>query len=269
MFSVYQNVIVPFDGSLSARAALAPAADLAWRCGGRVVIVNNTDASDKASRDALKSRAMSMSGADVDFWVDLDHTIGCALVEAARFRDDPIVCMPVRTKMSGWRRKPTLSGTTAEVLLDAPAPVLVIGPETDVSSGLGMTEILVALDGSAASEQILPLAVEWAKTLKLRVVLAGVVRAGAGGQDTHPAETGYLRGHLAKVARELPDVSFELVEAVDPATGLCARLAEQPGMIIAMSTHGRSGVNGQPLGRVSQAVMLRSPRPILFMRPRG
>src|SRR5262245_7669669 len=72
--AVFQNVIVPFDGSLPARAALAPAADLAWRCGGRIVIVNNTDASDKASRDALKSRAMSMSGADVDFWVDVDHT---------------------------------------------------------------------------------------------------------------------------------------------------------------------------------------------------
>ncbi len=195
--------------------------------------MNNTDASDTASRDALKSRAMSMSGADVDFWVDSIIRSGGPLVEARSIPRRPVVCIPVRTKMSGWRRKPTLSGTTAEVLLDAPAPVLVIGPETDVSSGLGMTEILVALDGSAASEQILPIAVEWAKTLKLRIVLAGVVRDGAGGQETHPAETGYLRGHLAKVAREIPDASFELVEAVDPATGLCARLAEQPGMTIA------------------------------------
>jgi nucleotide-binding universal stress UspA family protein len=265
---VYQNVIVPFDGSLPARAALAPAADLAWRCGGRIVVVNNTEASDSASRDALKSRAMSMSGADVDFWVDLDHSIGRAVIEVARYRDDPVVCIPVRTKTSGWRRKPTLGRMAAEVLLEAPAPVLVIGPEADVSTGLGMSEVVVALDGSADSEQILPIAVDWAKALKLRIVLAGVVRAGAGGQESHTAETGYLRGHLAKVAREVPDATFELIEAVDPATGLCGRLAQRADTIIAMSTHGRSGVNDKPLGRVSQAVMLRSPRPILFVRPR-
>lgn len=269
MSAVYQNVIVPFDGSLSARAALAPAADLAWRCGGRIVIVNNTEASDDASRDALKSRAMSMSGADVDFWVDLDHSIGRAVVEAARFRDDPVVCVPVRTKVSGLRRKPTLTAMAAEVLIDAPAPVLVIGPEADVSSGLGMSELLVALDGSAASEQILPVAVDWAKALKLQIVLAGVVREGAGGQGVHASETSYLRGHLAKVAREVPDASFELIEAIDPASGLCAQLAERHGAIAAMSTHGRSGLNSKPLGRVSQAVMLRSPRPVLFLRPRG
>ena len=95
------------------------------------------------------------------------------------------------------------------------------------------------------------------------------MRAGAGGHETHKAETAYLRGHLAKVAREVPDASCELIEAVDPATGLCERLAERVDTIIAMSTHGRSGVNDKPLGRVSQTVMLRSPRPILFVRPRG
>jgi nucleotide-binding universal stress UspA family protein len=268
MCAVYQNVIVPFDGSLPARAALAPAADLAWRCGGRIVIVNNTDASDKASRGALKSRAMSMSGADVDFWVDTDHSIGHAVVEAAKFRDDPVVCIPVRAKTSGLRRKPTLSAMAAEVLLQAPCPVLVIGPETDVSSGLGMAEVLVALDGSVASEQVLPVATAWARDLKLRIVLVGVVREGAGGEQSHTAETGYLRGHLTKVAREVPDAAFELIEAVDPATGLCSRLA-QNGAVVAMSTHGRSGVDGKPLGSVSQAVLLRSPRPMLFVRPRG
>ena len=74
MGGVYENVIVAFDGSGQGRAALAPAGDLAWRCGAKIVIVNNTDASDRASREALKTRAMSLSGADVDFWVDLDHT---------------------------------------------------------------------------------------------------------------------------------------------------------------------------------------------------
>ena len=267
--TLYQNVIVPFDGSLPARAALAPAADLAWRCGGRIVIVNNTDASDRASRDALKARAMSMSGADVDFWVDTGHSVGRAVIDAAEFRADPIVCIPVRMKTTGLRRKPVLQAMAAEVLREAPAPVLVIGPETDTGRGLAMAEIIVSLDGSEASEVVLPVAVAWARELKLRLALVGVVREGAGGQDGHESETAYLRSHLATVADEVPDASFELIEAVDPATGLIARLSRTPDAVVAMSTHGRSGVDDTPLGSVARSVMLASSRPLLFVRPPG
>ena len=35
---------------------------------------------------------MSMSGADVDFWVDADHDLGDALLQAARFRSRPMIC---------------------------------------------------------------------------------------------------------------------------------------------------------------------------------
>ena len=93
MAVVYENVIVPFDGTQPGRAALAPAADLAWRCGARIVIVNNTEVSDTASRSALKTRAMSMSGSDVDFWVDVHHDLGEALVEASKFRSNPMICI--------------------------------------------------------------------------------------------------------------------------------------------------------------------------------
>jgi nucleotide-binding universal stress UspA family protein len=269
MSAVYENVIVPFDGSLPARAALAPAADLAWRCGARIVIVNNTEASDQKSRKALKSRAMSMSGADVDFWVDAGTSIGHAVVEAARYRDRAVICLPVRRKSGGLRRRPTLSAVAAEVLVESPVPVLVIGPEADVSRGLPLSELVVALDGSSESEQVLPLAVDWAQDLKLRLMLAGVVSDDAGGPDSHTAERAYLQGHVERVSDRVRDATAELIEAVDPATGLYAELERREDAVIAMSTHGRSGVDGRPLGSVSLGVLLRSPRAVLFLRPRG
>ena len=67
---MYQHVIVPFDGTLEARAVLAPAADLAWRCGAKVVIVSTTAIDDDVVQDLLKSQAIAKSGADIDFWVD-------------------------------------------------------------------------------------------------------------------------------------------------------------------------------------------------------
>lgn len=267
--ALYENVIVPFDGSLPAGAALAPAADLAWRCGARLVIVNNTEVSDRASRDALKARAISMSGPDVDFWVDTEGSVGEAVVRAAEHRAAPVVCLPVRAKASGLRRKPVLQAMAAQVLRHAPAPVLVLGPATEVGQGLPMAEVVVSLDGSSASEQVLSLAVAWARAFELRLSLVGVVRDGAGGEEGHRAETTYLEEHLARVRGEVPDASFELIEAVDPCTGLVERLRRGDDAIVAMSTHGRSGVDDSPLGSVAQAVLVRSSRPMLFARPPG
>ena len=62
MQAVYDNVIVPFDGAMSGRVALAPAADLAWRCGARVVIVNQLQA-DIAKLTAKASGRFGASAA--------------------------------------------------------------------------------------------------------------------------------------------------------------------------------------------------------------
>src|SRR5690349_17491647 len=124
MHAVYDNVIVPFDGALSGRVALAPAADLAWRCGARVVIVNNTEVQSTDAQAALKSRAMSMSGADVDFWVDTDHDLGGALLEAAKYRDRPLICMAMRGKPS-LRKRFSLPPMAEQVFKETQVPVMV------------------------------------------------------------------------------------------------------------------------------------------------
>src|SRR4051812_45888348 len=161
MAPVYENVIVPFDGTQPGRAALAPAADLAWRCGARIVIVNNTEVSDTASRAALKTRAMSMSGADVDFWVDVNHGLGDAIVEASKFRANPLVCIAMKAK-PGIRKRFALTPLAEDVFRDIDVPVLVIGPNAETSRGLPLVEIVASLDGSPASEQILRLSAAWA-----------------------------------------------------------------------------------------------------------
>lgn len=262
MTAVYDNVIVPFDGALSGRVALAPAADLAWRCGARVVIVNNTDVQSDEAQAALKSRAMSMSGADVDFWVDATHDLGGALLEAARFRTRPIVCMALRGK-AGLLKKFSLSPTAEQVFRGTSVPVMVIGPNCDTSRGLPMLEVVASLDGSVASEQILPLAVEWARSLKLPLVLVGVVAANREG--SHAGEIEYLEGHTRALRAEVPDTSYELIEASDAAEGLVAFLRRHEDAVLCMSTHGRSKGRGI-LGNVALGVIGGSPRAVVLAR---
>jgi len=263
---VYENVIVPFDGSAQGRGALAPAGDLAWRCGAKIVIVNNTDASDRASREALKSRAMSLSGADVDFWVDLEHSLGRALVEAAKFRPNPILCISVKGKPGGLLKgkRFALPPIAEEVLRDAPVPVLVVGPETDISRGLPLTELVVSTDGSEAAEDVFELGVEFAQALKLKFMLVGVVHESA--EDTD-GERAYLEEKVASLRGQIPEVRYELIKATDPASGLVSFMNSREDAILAMSTHGRSGVNRSPLGSVAGKVLAQSQRALLFRRP--
>lgn len=263
---MYENVIVPFDGTNAGRIALAPAADLAWRCGARLVIVNNTDASDKASRAAIKSKAMTLSGADVDFWVDLDHSLGLALVEAAKFRAKPIICISVQGKPGGLLRPKrwSLPQLADEVLSASPAPMLVIGPGADAGRGLPLAEIVAATDGSPASEEIIPTAVSWAQELKLKFTLAGVVHSDA---EDVSGEEEYLASQVAAVRDAVPDARFELLRAGDPASGLLAYLRDHDDTLLAMTTHGRSGAGRATLGSVAERVMEESPRAVLLQRP--
>lgn len=262
MAAVYDNVIVPFDGALSGRVALAPAADLAWRCGARVVIVNNTDVQSDEAQAAVKSRAMSMSGADVDFWVDATHDLGHALLEAARFRTRPIICMALRAK-AGLLKKFSLTPIAEHVFRGASVPVMVIGPNCDTSRGLPMLEVVAALDGSVASEQILPLAVEWARSLKLPLVLVGVVAVNREGSNAGEIE--YLEGHTEALRREVPDTTYELIEASDAAEGLIGFLRDREDAVLCMSTHGRSKGRGI-LGNVALGVIGGSPRAVVLAR---
>jgi nucleotide-binding universal stress UspA family protein len=263
MHAVYDNVIVPFDGALSGRVALAPAADLAWRCGARVVIVNNTDAQSSDAQAAIKSRAMSMSGADVDFWVDTNHDLGGALLEAARFRTRPLICMALRGKPT-LRKRFSLPPMAEQVFKGAEVPVMVIGPNCDTSRGLPMLEVVASLDGSVASERILPLAAAWARSLKLSLVLVGVVAANKGG--SHAGELQYLEGHATALRDEVPDTTFELVEAADASEGLVGFLRRHEDAVLCMSTHGRSKGRGL-LGNVALSVIGASPRAVVLARP--
>lgn len=264
MTAVYENVIVPFDGTQPGRAALAPAADLAWRCGARIVIVNNTEVSDTASRAALKTRAMSMSGSDVDFWVDVHHDLGEALVEASKFRSNPMICIALKGK-SGLRKRFSLSPLAEQVFKGAEVPVMVIGPNTDTSRGLPMIELVVSLDGSAVSEQILRPAVDLARSLKLKLILVGVVADSTPGP--HTGELDYLRAHAAATRSQVPETSFELISASDPVTGLCDFMDAHEDAVLCMNTHGRSGNAKALLGSTALGVIGRNTRATLLAKP--
>lgn len=259
-----RHVIVPYDGILENRAAIAPAADLAWRCGAKLVAVSTTDIDDEVVQALLKSQAIAKSGADADFWVDPGLEIGAALLEAARHRSDPVICLATRHRASGvLRKKTSTTPLPVDVLRHAECPILVIGPEVDVSRGLPFTALYVPVDDSFDSRRGALLAAEWARTFRVSVHLLAMVSPGAGESGPSPVVAALHQ----MVAERAPGIRLDLVETARPAAALAAIAGEDPDGVVMLGSAG--GDEREPLGAFAAEVVATSRRAVVFAPPAG
>jgi nucleotide-binding universal stress UspA family protein len=138
--------------------------------------------------------------------------------------------------------------------------------------------ILVALDGSRLSENVLPYTRFLAKRLQISVTLLRV----ASPQSQNPMSTAerVLPGdvaadasrtfcnYLKKVADSFPKPStVDCIVAVgDPAEVIVDRAGTDIGTLIIMGTHGISGVRRWLLGSVAEKVLQMTTNPLLLVR---
>jgi len=140
------------------------------------------------------------------------------------------------------------------------------------------TKILVPLDGSRTSERALPFARVLAGTLKLPVELLEVVDVSAVSAQAANEKASYLdaliaegeresREHLKMIAADFPGSKVSCtVERGKPADVIIERAAADQGTLIAMATHGRSGVNRWVMGSVAEKVLRGSESTMFLVR---
>ena len=140
------------------------------------------------------------------------------------------------------------------------------------------TKLLIPLDGSRTSEKVLPFARALAATLKLPVELLEVVDVSAVSAHIASDKARYLdaliaegeresREHLKTVAGEFPGSKVSCtVERGKPADAIIERAAADKGTLIAMATHGRSGVNRWVMGSVAEKVLRGSESTMFLVR---
>jgi nucleotide-binding universal stress UspA family protein len=135
--------------------------------------------------------------------------------------------------------------------------------------------ILVPLDGSQAAESVLPYVERIAGATKARVLLlAAVDRPRDWGDETggdlkgerHEAGS-YLRRLQARLTSGTSsDVECEVVSS-EPAAAILDTSERQHPDLIAMTTHGRSGVTRWVLGSVAGKLLHATHTPLLLVRP--
>jgi nucleotide-binding universal stress UspA family protein len=147
--------------------------------------------------------------------------------------------------------------------------------------------ILVALDGSEVAEQILPHVEALGRALGSTLILVRAIRspekiiaelnAGAmvpatGIIDPDPiveAEQAEVDGYLTGIAERLGQLglSVQTERPPEPAADAILRCADDLSVdLIAMTSHGRTGLGRLVFGSVAGAVLHRSARPMLVVR---
>jgi nucleotide-binding universal stress UspA family protein len=137
-------------------------------------------------------------------------------------------------------------------------------------------KILVPLDGSGLAEAILPQVTELAKALQaellvLRVALAHVFP----GVDPTEDEVRVVREaeeYVARVIGELGDAGVIVHAAVrygKPAAEILNHIADNKVNMVAMSTHGRSGLSRLIMGSVAEEVVRNAGVPVMLVRAPG
>ena len=119
--------------------------------------------------------------------------------------------------------------------------------------------LLVAIDGSAIAESILPYALGICRATQSQLTLVRVVD-----EEGHRAQaSSYVDALAAKFDAESRCVSAH----GDVAAALLKEAARVPGTLVTMSTHGRSGVLGVALGSVAMKVLRGGHDPVLMYCP--
>ena len=136
---------------------------------------------------------------------------------------------------------------------------------------------LIPLDGSMVAESILPFILEVAGPLDMEIallrVLVPVPPMTVEGTQVVIEDAGRLRAeaeeYLASIAAELRGKGVRVTTAVrrgEPVAEILAGAREADADLIAMTTHGRSGLSRLLFGSVAAAVLSYAEVPVFLMR---
>jgi nucleotide-binding universal stress UspA family protein len=299
---MYSKILIPLDGSSTAEKVLPYARYLTGKFKVPVELLAVIDIAEIAAHmSAEKARFLDTMIED-----GVRHCTSYIRGVATTFRDADVKCSVERGKAadviiekgeadtamliamathgrSGLNR--FLLGSVAEKVLRGSANPLLLVRATEEARGDGeavFKTVIVPLDGSELGESVLPMVADIARKLNLEVLLfrayhiPSYAYAGDEGYAVNYEELvsgvrdeakEYLKKKVAEVKKlGVEAVSFSTKEgfAGDEIINIGRNT---PGSLIAMCSHGRSGMKRWVLGSVAETVVRHSTGPVLITRP--
>jgi len=291
----YRSLLIPLDGSGFAEQALPIAIEIAQaaRASVRLALVHQpVSPSTKARLAALKAergylrqvatRVKELTGSKVT-GVTLHGPVAATLREYIDVTGADLVVMTTHGR--GMLERAWLGSVADALLRTVEVPMLLVRPrkEGPPTAGLKVSRMLVPLDGSPLSEQIIPPAVAMARLLGAEVSLVQLVEPVKLPSEFPPGITDFdpdLTTLREEQARDYVDSLASTLRAdglrVNGASGVTPsvasgllQLAHDPAVgMVALATNGRGGLRRALLGSVADKLIRGADRPVLVYRPR-
>ncbi|MBM4263051.1 MAG: universal stress protein [Deltaproteobacteria bacterium] len=297
---MYTKILVPLDGSTTAEAVLPYVEALALGFRTAVEFLSVADvgamtshlAADKTHRaDAVVAAEAKNSAAYLENIAKRFARISSqcrvlrghaaeAILEAAAKDRNTLVAMATHGRSGAQRwllgsvAEKVLRGTTNPLFL-VRAGVAKTSPQRIINS------IVVPLDGSALAEEILPTVSSWAQALDLEVTLIrafqmpGAMYAGSEvylpdydelRKESHDEAAAYLKHQEVRLVKEgVRTVAIRTMEGT-AADEIINFAHNETHALVAMSTHGYTGVKRWLLGSVTEKVVRHGDDPVLIVR---
>jgi nucleotide-binding universal stress UspA family protein len=299
---MYNKMLIPLDGSKTAEKVLPYARYLAGKFNMPVELLAVIDIAEiathmpaekarflntliedsvRASEGYLRGIAGTFKGGTVKSTVEKGRAED-TIIEKGAADKSTLITMATHGR-SGLNR--FLLGSVAEKVLRGAANPLLLARATETASAEGeaiFNTLIVPLDGSEVAESVLPAAADMAKRLGLEVVLFRAYHipynAYAGDEGFYAVNFDELIASVRDEANEylekkVADMKTRGVEKVSALTKegfagdeIIALGRNTPNGLIAMSSHGRSGMKRWVLGSVAETVVRHTSDPVLIIR---
>ena len=262
------TVYVPLDGSTRAEGALPAAIALAAHAGADLVLLAAPWPNSSAE---TVSRYLSVRAGFLDYPAETRLMLDREPADAIRMvaaEPDALVCMTTHGR--GALRKVLLGSVAEEIVRTSIAPVLFVGPGMLVGWELAADPLVIAgLDGSTPSLAAARAAAELAAAIRGRVRAVQVLRPSdvitVG--DFPGGDVAQLQAAVAEIAGRGVAADYEMVDGYDAADTLAKKAADADAAVIAVASHGRTGLARAVLGSIAMRTIRHAPCPVLVSGP--
>jgi nucleotide-binding universal stress UspA family protein len=251
-----------FCNAIDAVAAIAPCAG-AGGLGSDIIVKELEDAA--VTILARESEPAKQAGLHVTKVAPFGRPADTIVTYAADHDSDAIV---VGTQGKRGLERFFLGSTAADVLRHSDVPVFVIPPEC-TSQNVPLRRLLVAIDGSEASDAAFDFALELAAPTHASIVLCNVIDT----RDLHDTDREVLlrdadallrtRGEIAAAHGLAHELS---VAEGEPSRAIVTAAKTTGADAILIGTHGRSGLQRLFLGSVAESVSRDAEVPVAVVR---
>ena len=283
---MFQNIMLPLDGSRLSEMARPLAVRVAQTSGARLHLVrihvpaaptaeviatsNYDEMLREWEREALDAALARVLDAGIDATAELlEGPVVSGLERYVRAMGIDLTVMTTHSR--GVLARAVMGSVAEEFVRKTDVPVLLLRPPADAEDTLHeltlIKRILVPLDGTAESESVLPHAVQFARLAGARLILTQMVIAPYAPFNATLREQ--AEAYLQDVAESLPTGLCSTHVATSPEgvpTGLIRAAIQKDADLIAMATHGRSGWARLALGSVAETMLHRTVTPMLLIR---